>query len=68
MLLNNWNHRTGLVRDNAKDPSGELDAIQATGALAAATAVAKQLGIVKRDDARQIVGRIGAPLLRRSGK
>jgi len=55
MLLNNWNHRTGLVRDKAKDPSVELYAIQATWALTAATVVAEQLGIVERDDARQIV-------------
>jgi len=31
MLLNNWNPTTGLVRDKAKDASGEFDAIQATG-------------------------------------
>ena len=37
-LLNNWNPATGLVRDKAKDASGEFDAIQATGSLAAATA------------------------------
>jgi len=29
-LLNNWNRVTGLVRDKAKDASGEFDAIQAT--------------------------------------
>lgn len=33
MLLNNWNPTTGLVRDKAKDASGEFDAIQATGSL-----------------------------------
>ncbi|MBP7688236.1 MAG: hypothetical protein KA765_10020, partial [Thermoflexales bacterium] len=43
-LLNNWNPATGLVRDKAKDPINEFDAIQATGSLAAATASAEQLG------------------------
>jgi hypothetical protein len=47
MLLNNWNPTTGLVRDKAKDASGEFDAIQATGSLAAATALAEQLAIVR---------------------
>ena len=45
MLLNNWNPATGLVRDKAKDASGEFDAIQATGSLAAATAIAEQLAL-----------------------
>jgi hypothetical protein len=63
MLLNNWNPATGLVRDKAKDASGEFDAIQATGSLAAATAVAEQLGVVSRADALQIVGKIGDTLL-----
>ena len=57
-LLNNWNSDTGLVRDKAKDASGEFDAIQATGSLAAATAIAEQLGIVARGDAVQIVTKI----------
>jgi hypothetical protein len=63
MLLNNWNLTTGLVRDKAKDASGEFDAIQATGSLAAATALAQQLGIVERADAIQIVNRISDTLL-----
>lgn len=63
MLLNNWNPSTGLVRDKAKDASGEFDAIQATGNLAAATAVAEQLGIVTEVDALQIVGTISDTLL-----
>lgn len=63
MLLNNWNPATGLVRDKAKDASGEFDAIQATGSLAAATAVAEQLGVVTRADAVQIVGKISDTLL-----
>ncbi len=63
MLLNNWNPTTGLVRDKAKDASGEFDAIQATGTLAAATAVAEQLGIVSHADAVQIVGKISDTLL-----
>ena len=63
MLLDNWNPTTGLVRDKAKDASGEFDAIQATGSLAAATAVAEQLGIVDRPDAIQIVNQISNTLL-----
>ncbi len=63
MLMNNWNPATGLVRDKAKDASGEFDAIQATGSLAAATAIAEQLGVVSHEDAIQIVGKIGDTLL-----
>jgi len=63
MLLNNWNPETGLVRDKAKDGSGEFDAIQATGSLAAATAVAEQLGVIHRKDAIQIINRISETLL-----
>jgi hypothetical protein len=63
MLLNNWNSTTGLVRDKAKDASGEFDAIQATGSLAAATAVAEQLGVISHADAIQIVNKIGGTLL-----
>ncbi len=63
MLLANWNPATGLVRDKAKDPSGEFDAIQATGSLAAATALAAQLGVVARPDATEIVTLIGDTLL-----
>ena len=63
MLLNNWNPATGLVRDKAKDASGEFDAIQATGSLAAATASAEQLGFVTRAGAIQVVNRISDTLL-----
>ena len=63
MLLNNWDPTTGLVRDKAKDPSGVFDAIQATGSLAAATAMAEQLGVVTHADAVQIVTRISDTLL-----
>lgn len=62
-LLNNWNPKTGLVRDKARDASGELDAIQATGSLAAASAQANQLGIISRGDAIKIVDRISQALL-----
>jgi len=65
MLLNNWNPATGLERDKAKDASGEMDAIQATGALAAATAQAEQLGVIERQDALGIVATIGETLLNR---
>jgi hypothetical protein len=54
---------TGLVRDKAKDLSGQFDAIQATGSLAAATAVAAQLGIIEQDSARQIVDKVSQTLL-----
>ena len=63
MLLSNWNPATGLVRDQAKDASGRFDAIQATGSLAAATAVAVQLDVVSRADAIQIVHTISDTLL-----
>jgi hypothetical protein len=63
MLLSNWNRTTGLVRDKARDASGEFDAIQATGSLAAATAVAEQLGIVAHADAVEIVSTISDTLL-----
>lgn len=63
MLLNNWNPDTGLVRDKSRDKSGEFDAVQATGGLAAATAIAYQLGIVSRDNAIEIVNKISNALL-----
>jgi len=63
MLLDNWNPDTGLVRDKAKDASGEFDALQATGSLAAATAMAYQQGVITRDSAIQTVTRISDTLL-----
>jgi hypothetical protein len=63
MLLSNWNPKTGLARDKAKDASGEFDAIQATGSLAAATAVAEQLGVISHLDAIQMVNKICDALL-----
>ncbi|MBN1580014.1 MAG: glycoside hydrolase family 3 C-terminal domain-containing protein [Anaerolineae bacterium] len=63
MLLNNWNPVTGLVRDKAHDDSGVFDAIQATGSLAAATAMAQQIGIITHIDAVQIVDTISDTLL-----
>lgn len=63
MLLNNWNAETGLVRDQSRVASGEFDGVQSTGVLAAATAVANQLGIVSRADAIQIVSKISNTLL-----
>ncbi len=65
MLLDNWNPATGLARDKAKDASGEMDAIQATGSLAAATALAEHLRIIERVDAVGIVSTIGETLLNR---
>lgn len=62
-LLNNWDSRTGLVRDRGSDSAGKFDAIQATGSLAAATAQAAQLGVISPSNARQIVGKIGQALL-----
>lgn len=62
-LLSNWNTTTGLIRDKAKDASGEFDAVQATGSLAAATASAYQLGVIDRAAAIQIVDRISHTLL-----
>jgi hypothetical protein len=63
MLLNNWDPVTGLVRDKAKDATGEFDAIQTTGSLAATTAVAEQLGIINHSDAVEIVEKISDTLL-----
>ncbi len=65
MLLANWNPVTGLVRDSAKAASGEFDAIQSTGSLAAATALAEQLGVISHSDAVAIVNKIGDTLLNR---
>jgi hypothetical protein len=63
MLLENWNPTTGLVRDKARDGSGEMDAVQATGSLAAATAVAAQLEIISTFEAQKIVEKISKTLL-----
>jgi hypothetical protein len=63
MLLNNWDPVTGLVRDKAKDVSGEFDAIQATGSFAAATAIAQQLGVIHSQDAIDIINKISETLL-----
>ena len=63
MLLSNFSLSTGLVQDRASNASGEFDALQATGMLAAATAMAEQLGVVSRRDAIKIVSRIGQALL-----
>jgi len=65
MLLNNWNPASGLIRDKAKDPSGAFDAIQSTGSLAAATAMAEQLGVITHADAVQIVTQISDTFLRK---
>ena len=62
-LLSAWNPATGLVRNKAEDASGEFDAIQATGSLAAATAMAEQLGVIGHGDAIRIVNRISHALL-----
>jgi hypothetical protein len=63
MLLSAWDPQTGLVRDKARDAGGEFDAIQATGSLAAATAIAEQRGIVSHADAVYIVSTISGTLL-----
>lgn len=63
MLLNNWDPVSGLVRDKAKDASGEFEAIQATGCLAAATAIAEQRGIIEHATAVQIINQISHTLL-----
>jgi hypothetical protein len=63
MLLANWAPDTGLVRDSAKVPSGDFDAIQSTGSLAAATALAEQLGVISHNDAVAIVTKISDTLL-----
>ena len=65
MLLNNWNPNSGLVREKAKDPSGTFDSIPATGSLAAATALAKQLGVVNQTNAVKIVNKINSTLIKK---
>jgi hypothetical protein len=65
MLLNNWNPASGLVRDKATDASGEFDAVQATGSLAAATAIAEQLGVINYQDSVAIVNKISDTLMNR---
>ena len=62
-LLANADPASGLVRDKARDASGEFDAVPATGGLAAAAALAAQLGIISQEDAIQIVSRIADTLL-----
>ena len=62
-LLSNADPASGLVRDKARDASGEFDAVPATGGLAAATALAAQLGVISHEDAVQIVSRIADTLL-----
>ncbi len=62
-LLSNWDPQTGLVRDRAEAASGEFDAVQATGSLAAATAQAAQLGVISQDEAVDIVNTIGNTVL-----
>lgn len=63
MLLNNFDPATGLVRDRSNYASGEFEAIQATGSLAAATAVAHQIGIINITDSIDIVNQISSTLL-----
>ncbi len=63
MLLNNWDANTGLVRDQGRSASGEFDAVQSSGALAAATGIAAQLGVVSEVNAVQIVTNISNTLL-----
>lgn len=63
MLLNNWDPATGLVRDRSQYASGEFEAIQSTGSLAAATAMAEQLGFISAESAVEIVTAIGDTLL-----
>ncbi|MEJ2748118.1 MAG: hypothetical protein P8183_09460, partial [Anaerolineae bacterium] len=63
MLLNNFDPATGLVRDRSNYASGEFEAIQTAGGLAAATAVAHQLNIINTTDAISIVNRISDTLL-----
>lgn len=62
-LLANADPASGLVRDRARDASGEFDAVPATGGLAAAVALAAQLGIITHEDAVQIVSRVADTLL-----
>ncbi|MBK8011220.1 MAG: hypothetical protein IPK13_07705 [Deltaproteobacteria bacterium] len=62
LLLANWDRETGLVQDKASVSPGAFDAVQATGGLAAASAVAFQLGVIGRSDAERIVRKVGSTL------
>jgi hypothetical protein len=63
MLLSNQDESYGLVRDKAKDLSGAFDAIQSTGSLAAATAIAAQFGVIEQAEAVKVVNKISNTLL-----
>lgn len=65
LLLANWDQATGLVQDKASVRPGMFDAVQATGGLAAASAVAFQLGVIAKSDAVRIVRTIGSTLRER---
>ena len=63
MLLNNWNPLSGLTRDTAQKASDEFDNISASGAQAAAAAVAWDLGVIPYTAAVDIVSKTTVGLL-----
>ena len=63
MLLNNWNPLSGLTRDTAQKASDEFDSISASGAQAAAAAVAWDLGVIPYTTAVEIVSQTTSGLL-----
>ena len=62
-LLANYDPTSGLTRDVSTNRAGEFDGINGTGALAAATAYAAQLGVISNASAQQIVSTIAARLI-----
>ena len=58
-----FDHDTGLVRDRARWPAGDFDAVQTVGTFALSTAVAYRLGYVSQANASDVVTRCRNALL-----
>ena len=57
-----WDPASSLMRDRATFPSGDFDAVPATGVFALITALAYQMGYVEQATALNIVGQIRTKL------
>jgi hypothetical protein len=62
-LLANWSEETGLVGDRANFPPGDFDNVSATGLLAAAAVVARDLGFISHAGAVDLVEEINDAML-----
>ncbi len=62
-LLRNFSETTGLTRDRANFPAGDMDNVSASGLQALAAAVASDLGVISRTAAINIVQRTTQALL-----